>query len=85
MKLKQGILILFAIAVTLANSQDKPAMADSVPLLHAYDNLNVYYGDPHTHTCLSDSDESPDYALRYARDVSGLDWVCSPVWVECLN
>ncbi len=44
---------------------------DSLP---AYDTLMVLFGDPHVHTCLSDGDESPDYALRYARDVTKLDW-----------
>ncbi len=41
-----------------------------------YDSLMVLYGDPHVHTVLSDGDESPDYAMRYARDVAKLDWCC---------
>ena len=41
-----------------------------------YKGLQVLYGDPHIHTILSDGDESPDFALRYARDVADLDWAC---------
>jgi len=44
--------------------------------LEAYKNLKNLYGDLHVHTNLSDGDESPDFALRYARDVSRLDF-CS--------
>jgi len=41
-----------------------------------YGDRQVLYGDPHIHTILSDGDESPDFAVRYARDVIGLDWCC---------
>jgi len=33
-------------------------------------------GDLHVHTSLSDGDESPDFALRYAKNVSKLDFCC---------
>ncbi len=39
-----------------------------------YDDLVALFGDPHVHTVLSDGDESPDFALRYARDVMDFDW-----------
>ena len=46
------------------------------PAIDSYNNYMVLYGDPHVHTNLSDGDESPDFALRYARDVAKLDWCC---------
>jgi len=45
-------------------------------LLKEYQNYVNLFGDIHVHTNLSDGDEAPDYALRYARDVSKLDF-CS--------
>jgi len=39
-----------------------------------YDKYTLLFGDPHVHTCLSDGDESPDFAMIYAREVSHLDW-----------
>lgn len=39
-------------------------------------NLRNLFGDIHCHTIFSDGDESPDFALRYARDVSRLDFCC---------
>jgi len=42
--------------------------------LNAYHNRSLLYGDVHVHTNISDGDESPDFALRYARDVSNLDF-----------
>lgn len=44
--------------------------------LEEYRHLKNLFGDLHVHTVLSDGDESPDYALRYARDVTKLDF-CS--------
>jgi hypothetical protein len=42
----------------------------------SYKNYVNLFGDIHVHTVMSDGDESPDYALRYARDVTKLDF-CS--------
>ncbi len=39
-------------------------------------NLRLLIGDIHCHTNFSDGDESPDYAIRYARDVTRLDFTC---------
>jgi hypothetical protein len=39
-------------------------------------NLVNLIGDIHVHTSYSDGDESPDFALHYARDVSKLDFCC---------
>jgi hypothetical protein len=50
--------------------------SDPADALRVYDGLVPLFGDPHVHTNLSDGDESPDFALRYARDVSRLDWCC---------
>jgi len=51
---------------------------DNAPLRNsavaAYDDLELLFGDPHIHTNISDGDESPDFALRFARDVADLDW-----------
>ena len=44
--------------------------------LKEYQNYVNLFGDIHVHTNLSDGDDSPDYALRYARDVSKLDFSC---------
>ena len=41
-----------------------------------YTGLMPLFGDPHVHTNLSDGDESPDFAVRYGRDVTKLDWLC---------
>ena len=45
-------------------------------VLEEYKNFTNLSGDIHAHTNLSDGDESPDFALRYARDVSKLDFAC---------
>ncbi|HDS31073.1 MAG TPA: DUF3604 domain-containing protein [Firmicutes bacterium] len=52
--------------------------------LDEYKTLSILYGDPHVHTNLSDGDESPDFAIRYARDTIGLDWVSITDHVEYL-
>ncbi len=52
--------------------------------LDEYEGLEVLYGDPHVHTNLSDGTESPDFALRYARDVADLDWCCITDHAETL-
>jgi hypothetical protein len=39
-------------------------------------NLRNLFGDIHCHTNFSDGDEPPDFAYRYARDVSKLDFCC---------
>lgn len=44
--------------------------------LDEYKNYVNLFGDIHVHTNVSDGDESPDYALRYARDIAKLDF-CS--------
>lgn len=44
--------------------------------LDGYKNYANLFGDIHVHTNVSDGDESPDFALRYARDVSKLDFCC---------
>ena len=44
--------------------------------LDVYKNYTNLFGDIHVHTNLSDGDESPDFALRYARDASKLDFCC---------
>ncbi len=52
---------------------DKPQPVKTLDEFNNYKNL---FGDMHVHTNISDGDESPDYALRYARDISRLDF-CS--------
>ncbi len=37
-------------------------------------STEVYWGDPHVHTRVSDGAGSPEFALRYAREVSLLDF-----------
>ncbi len=44
--------------------------------LEEYKDYKNLLGDIHVHSVVSDGDESPDFALRYARDVSRLDF-CS--------
>jgi len=56
--------------------QESPVPPPRSAAADVYNSLVLLYGDPHVHTNLSDGDESPDYALRYARDVAALDWCC---------
>lgn len=39
------------------------------------DEYNVYYGNLHAHTSLSDGSGKPSNAYSYARDVAGLDFL----------
>lgn len=52
---------------------DNPATTD---LYYGSTTLHLYWGDTHLHTNKSqDARRSPSYCLRFARDVSGLDFV----------
>jgi hypothetical protein len=53
-------------------AQDYPGTTPTSP----YNGLVNLIGDIHAHTNFSDGDESPDFGLRYARDVSKLDFAC---------
>jgi histidinol phosphatase-like PHP family hydrolase len=46
------------------------------PLLAGYGDLVNLLGDIQVHTNFSDGDNSPDFALRYGRDTSKLDFCC---------
>jgi len=72
-------LSAFLIIVSMACGHQAPGFTDNRLVRSGeadFDGLMVLYGDPHVHTNISDGDESPDYALRYARDVADLDWCC---------
>ncbi|MFH1676200.1 MAG: DUF3604 domain-containing protein [bacterium] len=72
--------ILIASVIALTGCGSHSASNSSLPKnpqhQDPYSNLVVLYGDPHFHTNFSDGDESPDFAIRYARDVTKLDWCC---------
>jgi len=73
------ILVIWAIALIGCGSpgKSKPPHFSRAPQNgDSYSNFVVLYGDPHFHTNLSDGDESPDFAIRYARDVAKYDWCC---------
>jgi hypothetical protein len=57
---------------------------DPTKPLSEYNRMFNLFGDPHVHTNLSDGDESPDFAIRYARDTVGLDWCAMLDHVEYL-
>ncbi len=70
------ILALFALTVLIpaCGGGGSGSTGPPDPKGAGYKGLQVLYGDPHMHTNYSDGDESPDFALRYARDVANLDW-----------
>jgi hypothetical protein len=56
---------------------DNPPIINDTPKpLEQYKNFINLHGDIHAHSILSDGDESPDFGLRYARDVTDLDFAC---------
>jgi hypothetical protein len=69
-----GLTALTAGAIDLGNAaaQDR----NQPELLDPYKGLTNLTGDIHVHTSFSDGDESPDFGLRYARDISRLDFCC---------
>lgn len=74
----RAILILLALIAASGCGRNMDPENQTVSRTSAqhqgYDDLMVLFGDPHVHTVLSDGDESPDFALRYARDVMDFDW-----------
>ena len=58
MKKSNLILVLLALVILTANAA----------------GYNVYYGQLHSHTKISDGTGTPEEAYGYARDVAGLDF-----------
>lgn len=76
---KPFLLIFFTILASGLFIKGEPGMSQTGNAGSTdgpYKNMIALFGDPHVHTNFSDGDESPDFALRYARDVSGLDFCC---------
>lgn len=61
---------LLSISVLVWAAGSHPATADS-PSIGGY---NVYYGQLHSHTHISDGQGTPSEAYAYARDTAGLDF-----------
>jgi len=91
MKTLRSLLLILAVIVTPAllvscggGGDPEPDPPSNSPWAD-FTNRTALYGDPHIHTVLSDGDESPDYAIRYARDVVGLDWCVITDHAEVLH
>ncbi|PKP20850.1 MAG: hypothetical protein CVU05_08075 [Bacteroidetes bacterium HGW-Bacteroidetes-21] len=54
-------------------------------IVFAQDNLQVYYGNLHSHTGFSDGVMTPAYAYKYARDTAGLDFLAVTDHCELLT
>jgi hypothetical protein len=54
---------------------EKSYLSNFLKLTNNRASLNVYWGDLHVHSTLSDGAGSPDFCYSYARDVSGLDFI----------
>jgi len=80
-----AILAIMSVMTSSCGSRINAEIPDRNPATGEYDGYVVLYGDPHVHTVLSDGDETPDFALRYARDVSNLDWCCLTDHAEMMS
>ena len=55
-------------------SPSSPPGIPGIPTIPRAGNYNVYYGDLHNHTAISDGSGTPAEAFTYARNISGLDF-----------
>lgn len=79
-----GLLVLAALSVCLFAKAELIPEEEISNGLKAYAKYKNLIGDIHTHSNFTDGNESPDFTLRYARDVSKLDFTCLTDHAELL-
>ena len=69
--MKPRYAVLLAFTATVVGAAGTYRASGASPTIGGY---NVYYGQLHSHTSLSDGSGTPDEAYRYARDTAKLDF-----------
>ena len=69
--MKPRYAVLLAFTATVVGAAGTYRASGASPTIGGY---NVYYGQLHSHTTLSDGSGTPDQAYKYARDTALLDF-----------